>query len=91
MRKQGVNAGLRLRWIEDELRLPVFLQDSVIVVHGHRPVCIPANCRADAKNRIIQPVRESGGPDHHKNCANENSAQPHSQVRDGGLSHEARL
>ena len=91
MRKQRVNAGLRLRWIKDELRLPVFLQDSVIVVHGHRPVCIPANCRADAKNRIIQPVRESGGPDHHKNYADENSSKPDSQVRGRGLIHEARL
>ena len=91
MWEESVNAGLRLRRVEDKLRLPVFQQNSVIVVYDHRPVCIPANCRADAKNRIIQPVRESGGPDHHKNYADENSSKPDSQVRGRGLIHEARL
>jgi hypothetical protein len=91
MRKQGVHAGLSLRRIEDELCLSVLLQHGVVMVDRHRSVRIPAGGRADPKNCVIQPVRESGGPDHHKNCANENLSQPHSQVRDRGLSHEARL
>ena len=91
MRKQGVNAGLSLRRIEDELRLPVFLEHGVIVVHGHRSIRIPANCRVDPKHRVIDAIRHGRRANHQENYGDEHSPQPHSQVRGRRLSHEARL
>jgi len=91
MRKQGVHAGLHLRRVEDELCLSVLLQHRVVMMDRNRPVRIPASRRADPKNRVVDAIRHDRHPNHGKNYGDEHSPQPHSQVRDRGLSHEARL
>jgi hypothetical protein len=75
-------ASLRLRRVEDKLRLSVFLQDRIVMVHRHRSIRIPVGGCADPKNRIVQPICQSRRPNHGKNYSDTYSAQANSKVRD---------
>jgi len=59
MRKQGVDASLGLRWIEDELGLSVFLGHCVVVVDGDRSIGIPVCPHTHSKDHEID--RENQG------------------------------
>lgn len=53
MGEQRVDATLRLGWIEDELRLPAFLGDCVVVIHGDGSVGVPVGRDAQAKDQKV--------------------------------------
>ena len=78
MGKQRVHASLSLWWIEDELRLSVLLQHSVIVIHSHRAVRVPMSRHPDPKDGVVQTIRQYGAPNHDKNHNDEDSSEPHS-------------
>src|ERR1700726_4018585 len=90
MRKQSIHACLRLRWIENELRLSVFLQHRLVMIPRNRAVRISMNRLAQPKNSIVQTIRHSRHTDHSKNYGEEDSSQPHSEVWGGCQSHDAR-
>ncbi len=48
-----MNAGFGPRRVEDELRLPVFLQNSVIAIHYDRAVGVAVGSHANAENAEI--------------------------------------
>ncbi len=70
-----MHTGQRLRRIKDELRLPVFLEDGIVVVHGYRSVGVPLPGGADAEDGIVQAIGERGRCNHAENCADEDSLQ----------------
>ena len=91
MREQGVDASLRLRRIEDELRLAIFQQDRVVVVHGHRSVRISIRGDADAEHDEVQAEREDSHCHEGEKHGQEKSPDAFSQIRGRNLGHEARL
>ena len=74
--KQCVDACLRLRWIKNELGLPIFLQDRIIVVHGDRSVGVPVGGGADAKDGIVETIGERGRCNYCEDRAEEYSPEP---------------
>lgn len=48
-----MDAGFGTRRVEDELRLPVLLENSVIAIHYDRTVSIPVASHANAENAEI--------------------------------------
>ncbi len=51
--KQSIYTGLRLRWVVEKLRLAVFLEDSVEVLHRNRSIRTAMDRHADAENREV--------------------------------------
>ncbi len=91
MRKQGVHASLRLWRVEDELGLSILLKHGVVMIHRHRAVSIPIGGRPDAKDGVVQPIRQEYRSEHGKNCRDEKSSEPRSQARDRCRRHRAKL
>lgn len=56
VRKRGVDAGLSLRRIENQIRFAIFLQDGVIVIDRYRAVCIAVGGHANVKYGKVQGV-----------------------------------
>lgn len=80
MRKQGVDAGLGLGRIEDELRFTVLLQNGIVMVHGYRTVGGSAGAGAKAEDGVVQAVSERGRRNCDEDGANEYPPQPHFQA-----------
>ena len=62
MRKQGVNAGLSLRRIEDELRLAILLLHSVGMTNHDGIVWITVRGNAQAEQTGVDPKGEDRRP-----------------------------
>ncbi len=66
MRKQGVDAGLRLGRIENKLRLPTFLRHGVVALHRDLPVGPAVGGDTVAEDGVVDHVGDEGcaGHDH---------------------------
>ena len=91
MRKKRIHARLCLRRIKDKLRLPVFLEDSVIMVDRHRTVGIPVSRNPDFEYAQVQSKRQHGRAQRAEQRRTKDAPQPFSQIGDRPLSHDARL
>jgi hypothetical protein len=91
VRKYSIHAGLRSRRIEDELRLPVLLQDGVIVVDHDRSIRISVRRNADTKNGEICSECQKGRPQQNQQRGEEDPPEPIPEIPSRGLGHEARL
>ncbi len=58
MREQRVHARLRTWWIEDELRLAIFLRDGIVVLDCYASIRIPSCRDSYAENHIIRGEHE---------------------------------
>ncbi len=53
-----MHAGFGPGRVEDELRLPVFLENGVVAIHYDRTVSVPVGSHANAENAKIDAKRE---------------------------------
>jgi hypothetical protein len=88
--KEGVHAGLRARRVEDELRLPILLQDGVVMSDDYRTVRIPIRDHAQAEQTKINCKRQKARPENREDCAQKNLPQSISEIGHS-LVHDARL
>jgi hypothetical protein len=63
-RKQGVDAGLDFRRIEDELGLAIFLRHGVVAGHRELSVGLVIRGHAMAEHGVVDGVGESGHAEH---------------------------
>src|SRR5579862_2765189 len=91
MRKERMDAGIRLRRVEDELCLTVLLQNGVIVIHGDRSVRVSVGCSPYAENDEVEAKGDGGEGNDRQQRPQEHVSQPVAQRwgRSGG--HEPRL
>lgn len=91
MREQSIDAGLR-RWrIEDELRLPVLLEHSVVVTHHDRAIGIPTGSQANPKDSEVHAKGQNSGCRTNENRPENDPPDPLPKLLDRELTHEARL
>ena len=62
MGKQSVDAGLRNRWVEDELRLPVLLLDGVGMTNHDGAIWIMVRDLAQAEQTEVNPEGQDRRP-----------------------------
>ena len=80
MGEQGVDAGLRPWWVEEELRLAIFERNSGIMIHGDRTVGIPVGRNAQPEEGEVEDIGERGGGQDRKDSAEEDSLQSRAEA-----------
>lgn len=72
MRKQGVDAGLVLRIIKQELGSVVLSRHGIVGLHGHRAIRVTVRRHSITKQQVIGNVNEGNA----HNDSNEDSLEP---------------
>ncbi len=91
VRKQRTHAGLRLRWIEDELGLPILLQNGIVMIHRYRAVGVPIGRGADSEDCIVEAKGKSCRRGNAQNYGKKDSPQSNFEVGGRCRRHAGRL
>ncbi len=91
MRKERIDTDLVLRWLKNELRLPILLQHGVIVLDRHRSEGIVIRRYPYAKNAEINGEGEDGAAHDENHGPEKQFPQTITQIRFLAFGHEAKL
>jgi hypothetical protein len=76
VREKTVHAGLLHGWIRNDLGLPVFVRDLVVVFDGYAAEGLAIGCQTVAKHAIVRTVRDAQQTKRSQERSQSNSLEP---------------